>query len=63
MLVRGELRFLGERVVILEENFLDVTLHRYATGPISMLGMIVPSKVDVGKFRPFPVCGDVVVHL
>ena len=63
MLVRGELRFLGERVIILEENFLDVTLHRYAAGPISMLGVIVPSEVDAGKFHPFPVCGDLVVLL
>ena len=43
MLVRGELRFLGEQVIILEENFLDLTLHGYAAGPISMLDMIVPS--------------------
>ena len=50
----GELRFLGERVVILEENFLDVTLHRYAAGPISILGMIVPSEVDAGGFFSLP---------
>ena len=43
VLVRGELRFLGEWVHILDENFLDVTLHGYAAGPISMLDMIVPS--------------------
>ena len=43
MLVRGELQFLGERVIILEENFIDVTLHVYAAGPIIMLDMIVPS--------------------
>ena len=43
VLVRGELRFLGEQVIILEESFLDVTLHGYAAGPISMLDMIVPS--------------------
>ena len=59
----GVLRFLGERVVILEENFLDVTLHRYVAGPISMLGMIVPSEVDAGKKIPFPLCGDIVVLL
>ena len=63
MLVWGELRFLGERVVILEENFLDITLHRYAAGLIRMLGMIVPSEVNAGKFRSFPVCGDLVIHL
>ena len=63
MLVRGELRFLGERVIILEEKSFDVTLHGYAVGPISMLGMIVPSEVDAGKFRPFPVCGDIIVLL
>ena len=63
MLVWGEFWFLGELVIILEENFLDVTLHRYAAGPISMLGMIVPSDVDAGKFRPFSVCGDLVVLL
>ena len=63
MLVRGKLRFLGERIVILEENFLDLTLHRYAADPISMLGIIVPSEVDAGKFRLLPVCGDLVVLL
>ena len=63
MLVRGELWFLGERVIILAENYLDVTLHRYAAGPISMLGMIVPSEVDARKFCPLPVCGDLVVLL
>ena len=63
MLVRVELRFIGERVIILEEEFLDVTLHRYAAGPISMLGIIVPSEVDAGEFRPFPVSGDLVVLL
>ena len=36
---------------------------RYASGPISMLGMIVPIEVDAVKFRPFPVYGDLVVHL
>ena len=63
VLVRGELRFLGEQVIILEENCLDVTLHRYTAGPISMLGMMVPSEVDAGKFRPFPFCDDLVVLL
>ena len=63
MLVRGELRFLGEGVIIIKENFPDVTLHRYAAGPISMLGLIVPREVDAGKCCPLPVCGDIVVLL
>ena len=63
MLVRGELWFLGEQVIILEENFLDVTLHRYAAGPIRILGMIVPSEVDASKFCPFPFCDDLVALL
>ena len=50
-------------MIILEKNFLDITLHGYAASSISMMGMIVPSEVDAGKFRPFPVCGDLVVLL
>ena len=57
------MRFLGEWLIILEENFLDVTLHGYAASSISMMGMIVPSEFDAGKFCPFPVCGDLVVLL
>ena len=48
-------------MIILEKSFLDVTLHGYAASSISMMGMIVPSEVDDGKFCPFPVCGDLVV--
>ena len=50
-------------MIILEKNVIDVTLHGYAASSISMMGMIVPSKVDAGKFCPFPVCGDLVVLL
>ena len=53
--VRRELRFLEDRVSILEDNFCNISLHRDAAGPIGVPGMIIPSEVDSCKLFPFPV--------
>ena len=48
---------------ILEEHFRNISLHRDAAGPISVPGMIIISEVDAGKFRSFPVRGDLVIRI
>ena len=62
MFVWGELRFLGDRVSILEEHLHHISLHRDVAGPIGVPGMIIPSEVDFRRFFSLPVCGDLVVH-
>ena len=47
--------------VLLLDNFGNISIHRYAAGPIGVPGIIIPSEVDSCKFCSFPVCGDLVV--
>ncbi len=46
----------GRRLMLLpEEEFGDVPIHRETACPVPMLFGVVPLKVDPSKFFPFPI--------
>ena len=59
VLVWGLLRFEGAGVVVLEEELIDVTVHREAASACN----VVPGNVNAGKFTASPVGGDGIMQL
>ena len=55
----GELSFLGDGMIILEEDCCDVFIHGEATGSF----LVVPDEVDSGVEIAIPVFGEIVVLL
>ena len=53
----GELSFLWDGMIILEEDCCDVFIHGEATGSL----LVVPGEVDAGVEVAFPILGKVVV--
>ncbi len=51
------LRFIGAQVIVLEDDFGNVSIHSKSNGAC----LIVPSEVNAGKFRSSPIHGNLIV--